>query len=284
VKQVALNKLESIIENFSIRSEIIFSGGFCGGKTLENHNTKNGGHLHYLRSGKLTVLRDAGHKMVFEKPAVIFLPFSSAHQIMTEKDQPAELICASVHFTALEQQSVVSGLPSIIFHELNGDALSDTVTWLFQEVDRSGLGQKSIVSKLCDILVIQMFKKLTEEGLIVQGMLAGLSHPMLATTLIKLQESPETAWTLERMAEHAAMSRSKFTELFRDTLGQTPNDFLTDLRISMAQQLLRQDKTVGFVANKVGYEHGSVLARVFRKKTGMSPKEWQKKSSELDAR
>lgn len=127
-----------------------------------------------------------------------------------------------------EQQKVVSGLPSIIFHELNGDALSDTVTWLFKEVGSVGLGQKSIVSKLCDILLIQLFRKLTEERWIIQGMLA-------------------------LTAEHAAMSRSKFADLFRATIGQTANDFLTDLRIFMAQQLLSQDKPVGFIANKVGY-------------------------------
>jgi len=49
---------------------------------------------------------------------------------------------------------------------------------------------------------------------------------------------------------------------------------LTDLRIAIAQGLLKKDKPVSLVANEVGYEHGSALARVFRKKTGLSPKEW----------
>ena len=108
----------------------------------------------------------------------------------------------------------------------------------------------------------------------MQGMLAGLSHPALGETLALLQEMPEEQWTVESMADRAAMSRSKFAEVFRDTVGQTPNDFLTDLRVSIAQQLLKQDHPVSLIANKVGYEHGSALARVFRKKTGLSPKEW----------
>ena len=273
---MALNKLDSVIKNFSIHSEVVFNGDFCGGKVFGDKNSVNGGHLHYLRSGKLTVFHQAGHQLVFEKPSVIFVPFATTHKIFTDDTKTAELICASVHFTALDQKKVVSGLPSIIFHELNDDAISDTVHWLFEEVDVEGLGQKSIVSKLCDILLIQIFRKMTEEGWIIQGMLAGLSHPLLAATMIKLQENPEMVWTLELMAEHAAMSRSKFAELFRNTVGQTPNDFLTDLRVSLAQELLLQDKPVGFIANQVGYEDGSVLARVFRKKTSMSPKEWLK--------
>jgi len=49
---------------------------------------------------------------------------------------------------------------------------------------------------------------------------------------------------------------------------------LTDLRIAIAQGLLKKDKPVSLVANEMGYEHGSALARVFRKKTGLLPKEW----------
>ena len=38
--------------------------------------------------------------------------------------------------------------------------------------------------------------------------------------------------------------------------------------------LLKENKPVALVANAVGYENGSALARVFRKKMGISPKEW----------
>jgi len=37
---------------------------------------------------------------------------------------------------------------------------------------------------------------------------------------------------------------------------------------------LKQDKSVALVANAVGYENGSALARVFRNKLGVSPKAW----------
>lgn len=269
-----MNKLQNIIDNFAINSQVIFNGSFCGDKTLGASEKATGGHLHYLRSGKLTVLSDTGHKMVFDKPAVILLPFGTVHQIVASETDSAELICAAINFTALEQRQMVSSLPKLIFLNLDDGPMSATVAWMFAEIESTGLGQKSIVGKLCDILLIQMLRKLSEDGLVIQGMLAGLSHPALAATLVKLQEAPEEAWTLDLMAENAAMSRSKFAELFRETIGQTPNDFLTDLRVSIAQQLLAQDKPVALVANKVGYEHGSALARVFRKKTGLSPKEW----------
>jgi len=42
----------------------------------------------------------------------------------------------------------------------------------------------------------------------------------------------------------------------------------------VAKGLLKKNKSVALVANAVGYENGSALARVFRKKLGISPKQW----------
>ncbi|MBL4822643.1 MAG: AraC family transcriptional regulator [Colwellia sp.] len=42
----------------------------------------------------------------------------------------------------------------------------------------------------------------------------------------------------------------------------------------MAQGPSIKDLPVNLVANEVGYEHGSALARVCKKKVGISPKEW----------
>ena len=71
------------------------------------------------------------------------------------------------------------------------------------------------------------------------------------------------------------MSRARFASLFKEVIGQTPSDYLAVLRIEIAKSILRQDRSVGWVANEVGYENASALARVFRSKTGLSPKEWQ---------
>nr|WP_286196351.1 helix-turn-helix transcriptional regulator [Thalassotalea sp. G20_0] len=76
------------------------------------------------------------------------------------------------------------------------------------------------------------------------------------------------------MAGQALMSRSKFADLFKKVVGQSPGDYVIEWRLTMARRLLLQNRPVALVANAVGYENGSALARVFRKKLGMSPKEW----------
>lgn len=108
------------------------------------------------------------------------------------------------------------------------------------------------------------------------GVLAALTHPQLSKVIASIHGAPEQSWTVDSLADVAAMSRSKFATLFRETVGTTPNDYITDVRIALAKEMLKDNVPVSIVANKVGYEHASALARIFRKRLGLSPKEWLK--------
>ena len=215
--------------------------------------------------------------MVFEQPTVIMLPYSTEHKIVSTESENVDVVCATIQFNPLQQRQLLANLPKLIALDITTGELHQTVQWLFKEADGQQLGQQSIVNKLCEIFMIQMLRQLSAQGIVLQGMLAGLRHPALAKTIVMLQEAPEQDWNLASMASCAAMSRSKFAELFRDTVGQTAKEFLTDLRVALAQELLQQNQPVSLVANRVGYEHGSALARVFRKKTGLSPRQWLEK-------
>ena len=52
-------------------------------------------------------------------------------------------------------------------------------------------------------------------------------------------------------------------------------DYLVSWRISLAQKRLREGKPIALIAEEVGYESPSALARAFRRKTGVSPREWR---------
>jgi len=45
----------------------------------------------------------------------------------------------------------------------------------------------------------------------------------------------------------------------------------------MAQGLLKKKRPVSLVANEVGYEDASSLTRVFKRRFGITPKQWLKK-------
>ena len=56
--------------------------------------------------------------------------------------------------------------------------------------------------------------------------------------------------------------------------GGTPADYLANWRISLTQKRLREGRPIALIADEVGYESPSALARAFLRKVGASPREW----------
>lgn len=79
------------------------------------------------------------------------------------------------------------------------------------------------------------------------------------------------------IAENCGLSSSHFYRLFRKHIGMTPYEYLTQLRISVAKQLLHNgDDSVKYIAYAVGIPSVSHFITYFREETGMTPDEYRR--------
>jgi AraC-like DNA-binding protein len=96
--------------------------------------------------------------------------------------------------------------------------------------------------------------------------------------------SPHTRrnpWTVESLAEAAGTSRSAFAARFKELLGQTPLEYVTEWRMQKAMQLLQQrDKKLIDVARSVGYESDSAFNKAFKRVVGANSGEYVKRGFE----
>ena len=68
------------------------------------------------------------------------------------------------------------------------------------------------------------------------------------------------------------MSRSAFFSRFRETVGETPGEYLTRWRIHTATRLLREeDLSVAATARRVGYRTEASFSNAFVRVMGMRP-------------
>lgn len=253
------------------------SGNLCG---ISNFDRKpNQGHLHLLCSGELTLIDEQGKSQLINEPTVLFFPTPRAHRIIGNEDNPPELVCANIIYNESTTNPVANALPDLLCFKLSeSQKLKQTAELLFEEAFNEQRGRLPMIDSLMNIFLIHVFRHVLDNNIMQHGLLAGLAHPQVSKVLLAIHDTPERQWGLEEMAELALMSRSKFSELFKRIVGQSPGDYVIDWRIIVAKNLLQQNKPVVLVANAVGYENGSALARVFRKKLGMSPKEWLEKT------
>jgi len=270
---ILMDNFSQIIDNFTLQAGVFYTGKLCG---ISNFDNSSEGHIHLLQSGTLSITALNKQITVLNKPSLIFIPRPTKHSLQAKDVDNAELICATLNYGSNTSNVLADTLPDLLILPLEGSPFLQTnIDWMIDEAnDESKQGRQAVMNRLMEIFIINMVRSLLDKGELTQGMLAGLMDPQLNKVLQAIHNKPEESWTLEIMSEIACMSRSKFAEMFRKTIGKTPNDYLANWRIGVAQTLLKQGKSVSIVANSVGYETASALARVFRKKCGLSPKEW----------
>ncbi|NOH60371.1 helix-turn-helix transcriptional regulator [Vibrio sp. RE88] len=82
---------------------------------------------------------------------------------------------------------------------------------------------------------------------------------------------------LNDLAKAALMSRFHYVRIFKQIYGVTPRSYLRDMRISRAKTLLREGHSMTDTCFSVGYESLTTFSSVFKKCTGYSPRDFQKR-------
>ncbi|WP_344795801.1 AraC family transcriptional regulator [Litoribacillus peritrichatus] len=269
-----MDKLSAVLNQFSITTGVFYSGKLCGTSSFDSTKEQEG-HLHFLESGSMRVTTPSGKLLNITEPSVLFYPKPSVHELRAEQGDDANVVCATIRYGTGSNNPLANALPPFVAITLSDDvALKNTAQWLFEEALQKRQGREAIMNRLTEIFLITLLRHAMDSDLVDQGLLTGLAHPQLAKVITALHARPSENWTLQEMASLATMSRSKFIETFKEKVGYSPGDYLLEWRVGVAQTLLKKGKPVGWVANEVGYENASALARVFRKKTGQSPREW----------
>ena len=81
---------------------------------------------------------------------------------------------------------------------------------------------------------------------------------------------------LEKIAAAAFMSRFHYIRIFQQVYGRTPRQYLKDLRIEKAKELLKKGNPVSQTCFDVGYSSIQTFSRIFKQGTGYSPGAYQK--------
>lgn len=265
--------LSVLLSQFGIRAGTFHIGTYCS--VTEFDDTTRHGHIHFLRSGCITIALSDGVEIHVSEPSLIFLPGPYRHKMIANETDKAELVCASVHFDGGEGNPLVAAFPHYSILPIHSvPSLNDTLEWLFKEAFGGKFGKTAVTDRLIELIVIQLLRRSIDEGALDTGILAGMADARISKALNMIHNSPHYDHSVEDLATACHMSRASFASHFRTIVGTTPASYLLGWRIGLAQKMLREGLPVSVIAEQVGYESASALARAFKRKTGLNPRQW----------
>ncbi|TDD68987.1 AraC family transcriptional regulator, partial [Actinomadura darangshiensis] len=148
---------------------------------------------------------------------------------------------------------------------------------LSAEAARDEPGQDAVLARLLDlVLVIALRAWCTRPEAMPPAWYRALADPAIGEALRVLHEDPAHRWTVAALAAQAGMSRAAFAQRFAALVGRPPLGYLTDWRMTLAADLLRDTRhTVATVARQVGYQDPFAFSVAFKRARGHTPTAWR---------
>ncbi|MBX2885444.1 MAG: AraC family transcriptional regulator [Granulosicoccus sp.] len=158
-------------------------------------------------------------------------------------------------------------------HIDDGSWLQSTIQFIAQEARHQKSGSETVITRLADILVIQVIRHWVESSREEKhGWMAALHDRQIGKAMSLMHRHPEQDWSVESLAHEAGMSRSGFSARFTSVMGESVKQYLTELRMQLAHRALREttDSLIQ-IAERVGYQSEPAFSRAFKRVFGVPP-------------
>jgi AraC-like DNA-binding protein len=143
------------------------------------------------------------------------------------------------------------------------DPIRRTFRDLLAEIASQRPGRRAMIESLLRQCLILFLRRCCKRERRVPWMVA-LDDEGIGRAVAAMRDRPEHSFTLQGLAEVAGMSRSVFAARFAESVERSPMEFLKDVRLARAAELLtRTDLPVKTVAARVGYSSRSSFTRAF---------------------
>jgi len=246
-----------------------------------------------VRAGSVVMIPHGTEHRLRSAPGVKATPLTEVPvQLITERyermifgggGERSSVSYCGVRYDPIAARRLLQALPLVI----HVDTLSQENDWLLQtarfislEADAARPGSEAIVTRLADIVVVQIIRAWFSNADGQSGWLAALRDRQIGRALATLHREPSRDWSVAALASEVGMSRSALSARFSKLVGQSVMQYLTEWRMQLArEELLETGQTVAALTEKYGYQSEASFSRAFKRTFGMAPGSARKERS-----
>lgn len=187
------------------------------------------------------------------------------------------VVCGVVRFEHPAAHRLATLLPQVLIVEASSSPhaewMQSTLRFMAAEAKALLPGGEAVITRLCDILVVQAIRSwIAQDPAARTGWLGALQDRQIGRALALIHRDPARAWTVALLADEVAMSRSALAARFTELVGEPVMRYVTRWRMHLAlTQLKEEDKSLGDLATRLGYQSEAAFSRAFKRFTGVAP-------------
>ena len=161
-------------------------------------------------------------------------------------------------------------------------AMANSMELLQQELARHELGSETLVYGLLDVIyVLLMREMLQRQGARTACWSHAIQDPQVMKAVQAMHDDCARAWTLDKLAQHAGLSRTSLAERFRESMGNTPLNYLRTVRMQKAMAALSEsERSLEQIAREVGYTDAFSFSKVFKRTAGVAPRDFRRQDTQ----
>jgi AraC-like DNA-binding protein len=238
-----------------------------------------------LMPGDIVLVRESLQHQMAHVPGAPCIPFAElpkdpgGRRRVVDGDGPATVFfCGAYDFEGDLSSPMLEWLPwTLRLRPASGSSLRATMDLLGREVLRDEPGQQALLDRLLDVALVQVLREhFTAPDTPAPAWFRASGDPHVGAALRALHDEPGRQWTVAGLAAEAALSRSAFARRFNELLGVGPLAYLTEWRMALARERLRDgDDRLAAIAHSLGYGSEFAFAAAFKRHHGAAPGRWR---------
>ncbi len=240
--------------------------------TTHARSGRNDYYLLYMYGGGVEALANGERCSLSAGQCVIFLP---NREYKYTKTSAEDVVYYWAHFTGSSAPELVSklGLSGGVKTVGLSDGVASRFAALFSEFIRRDdyfeLSAAALLVSICVALSRRIRDNTRRES---------PDGSRLSESLLYIHKNLGSELSLSKLASIEHLSPSRYRTLFRRLMGCPPQSYIASLRMMRACELLSQTRlSVKEIGASVGYGDGLYFCRVFKKSTGMPPREYRRR-------
>jgi AraC-like DNA-binding protein len=267
MEQKVIDRLYNIFPELLYAVDRNATPGWILDNIMDNHNLMliYDGRAEFTCNGLLKTA--VAGDLIYYKPGDHRVARTEAEALVKCYAVKFEYLCPV--FSDGKWATAVPPLPFSFYQKLTDDYLFGRLTNLFSQLtkstlsvmDRSGNRERSIITEIL-VLLFQF----------VEGNQYSYSNIRKVEAVIGyMAEHFAENIALSHLAAYAQVSESYLGRIFKNVTGKAPIDYLIDIRINKAKNLLLDGLSVSETSHLVGFNDIYYFSRAFKKHEGISP-------------